>query len=74
MTAHEEPATSHGDRAAGEHPHPGAKEYLAIAVILTVITAVVTLFATTRPDKVARWTPLSPRLTALPKGRRSRHP
>jgi len=23
-----------------EHPHPGAKEYLAIAVILTVITAV----------------------------------
>ena len=23
-----------------EHPHPGAKEYLAIAVVLTVITAV----------------------------------
>ena len=23
-----------------EHPHPGAKEYLAIAVILTVITAI----------------------------------
>src|SRR2546428_6228729 len=40
MTAHEEPATSHGDRAAGEHPHPGAKEYLAIATVLTVLTAV----------------------------------
>ena len=23
-----------------EHPHPGAKEYLAIAVVLTVITAI----------------------------------
>src|SRR3989442_2672208 len=40
MTAHEQHATSHGDRAAGEHPHPGAKEYLAIAAVLTVLTAV----------------------------------
>ena len=23
-----------------EHPHPGAKEYLAIAVVLTVVTAI----------------------------------
>ena len=29
---------SHGD--SKEHAHPGAKEYLAIAVVLTVITAV----------------------------------
>ena len=28
------------DSAATEHAHPGAKEYLGIAVILTVITAV----------------------------------
>ena len=40
MTAHEQHATSHGDRAAGEHPHPGAKEYLAIAAVLTVLTAI----------------------------------
>ncbi len=40
MTAHEEPATSDGDRAAGEHAHPGAKEYLAIAAVLTVLTAI----------------------------------
>ena len=35
MTEHHHPA--HGSE---EHPHPGAKEYLGIAVILTVITAV----------------------------------
>ncbi len=40
MTAHEQHATSHGDRAAGEHAHPGAKEYLAIAAVLTVLTAI----------------------------------
>jgi cytochrome c oxidase subunit 4 len=34
MTDHEPVAP-----AAGEHAHPGAKAYLAIAVILTVITA-----------------------------------
>ena len=28
------------DRQPSENPHPGAKEYLGIAVILTVITAV----------------------------------
>ena len=28
------------DPNQGEHAHPGAKEYLAIAVVLTVITAV----------------------------------
>src|SRR5438552_4748554 len=27
-------------RSPGEHAHPGAKEYLGIAVVLTVITAV----------------------------------
>jgi caa(3)-type oxidase subunit IV len=27
------------DRQPGEHPHPKAKEYLGIAVVLTVITA-----------------------------------
>src|SRR5437867_5550149 len=29
-----------GAAAPGEHSHPGAKEYLGIAVLLTVITAV----------------------------------
>ena len=33
--SHEDPHV-----AREEHPHPGAKEYLAIAVLLTVITAV----------------------------------
>jgi cytochrome c oxidase subunit IV len=33
--------TDHGDeRHPTEHAHPGAKEYLGIAVILTVITAI----------------------------------
>ena len=32
-----EPAHAH---APTEHAHPGAKEYLAIAVVLTVITAI----------------------------------
>ena len=36
MTEHDDHAAPH----AGEHAHPGAKEYLGIAVILTVITAV----------------------------------
>ncbi len=40
MTAHDEHATSHGDPAPSEHPHPGAKEYLAIAAVLTVLTAI----------------------------------
>ena len=31
---------THAPESHGEHAHPGAKEYLAIAVILTVITAV----------------------------------
>lgn len=29
----------HGDAASQEHAHPGAKEYVGIAVILTAITA-----------------------------------
>jgi cytochrome c oxidase subunit 4 len=29
-----------GHAQAGEHAHPGAKEYLGIAVVLTVITAI----------------------------------
>ena len=36
MAEHDEHAAPH----ANEHAHPGAKEYLGIAVILTVITAV----------------------------------
>ena|SRR4249920_526227 len=33
--------TDHGDeRHSTEHAHPGAKEYLGIAIVLTVITAV----------------------------------
>jgi cytochrome c oxidase subunit 4 len=35
MTDHE-----HGTPVVTEHAHPGAKAYLAIAVVLTVITAV----------------------------------
>ncbi len=33
------PHTEHAE-AHGEHAHPGAREYLVIAIILTVITAV----------------------------------
>ena len=40
MTGHDDHVAGHGDRAPGEHPHPGAKEYLAIAVVLTVVTAI----------------------------------
>ena|SRR2546426_5966028 len=36
MAEHDQPTPPQ----AGEHSHPGAKEYLGIAVILTVITAV----------------------------------
>jgi cytochrome c oxidase subunit 4 len=32
--------TEHPTHSSKEHAHPGAKEYLAIAVILTVITAI----------------------------------
>ena len=35
MASHDTPAAK-----TQEHPHPGAKEYLGIAVLLTVITAV----------------------------------
>ena len=38
MTDHDEHAPD--EAAAGEHAHPGAKEYLAIATILTVLTAI----------------------------------
>ena len=42
MAHHERPAqhTSEGAHAPTEHAHPGAKEYLGIAVVLTVITAI----------------------------------
>ena len=30
----------HGAHGAGEHAHPSAKEYVGIAVVLTVITAI----------------------------------
>src|SRR5262249_44114250 len=40
MTGHDDHAADQGDRAPGERPHPGAKEYLAIAAILTVVTAI----------------------------------
>ena len=40
MTAHEEHPAPHGDAPPGEHAHPGAKEYLAIATVLTVLTAI----------------------------------
>ena len=42
MSDHEKHSESHGDPAHAEegHNHPGAKEYLGIAVILTVITAI----------------------------------
>jgi len=36
-TAH---PTAHGGHGAPEHAHPGASEYLRIAAILTVITAI----------------------------------
>jgi cytochrome c oxidase subunit 4 len=38
MSEHHPP--DHHEHAQGEHAHPGAKEYLAIAVVLTVITAI----------------------------------
>jgi len=38
MTDHDEHAPE--TAATGEHAHPGAKEYLAIATILTVLTAI----------------------------------
>jgi cytochrome c oxidase subunit 4 len=38
MTDHDEHAPE--GAVAGEHAHPGAKEYLAIATILTVLTAI----------------------------------
>ena len=38
MTDHDEHAPE--EAATGEHAHPGAKEYLAIATILTVLTAI----------------------------------
>jgi len=31
---------AHGEGEAGGHAHPGARQYLGIAVVLTVITAV----------------------------------
>ncbi len=37
MAQHHEPAPG---PAAAEHPHPGARQYLVIAIILTAITAV----------------------------------
>src|SRR5438128_2380616 len=37
MADHEHPA---GDPERQEHPHPGGKEYLAIATVLTVLTAI----------------------------------
>ena len=40
MTAHDEHPAPHGEPPAGEHAHPGAKEYLAIATVLTVLTAI----------------------------------
>jgi cytochrome c oxidase subunit 4 len=39
MTGHEEHATP-GRGAPGGHGHPGAKEYIAIAMVLTVLTAI----------------------------------
>ncbi len=40
MTAHDEHPASHGEAPAEGHNHPGAKEYLAIAVVLVVLTAI----------------------------------
>ncbi|HEY6867032.1 MAG TPA: cytochrome C oxidase subunit IV family protein [Candidatus Eisenbacteria bacterium] len=40
MTAHDEPPAPHEEHGTGEHAHPGAKEYLAIATVLTVLTAI----------------------------------
>jgi len=42
VSDHEQHAGSHAEQPHGEegHNHPGAKEYLGIAVILTVITAI----------------------------------
>ena len=39
MTAHDEHPAPPG-KAPGEHAHPGAKEYLAIAMVLVVLTAI----------------------------------
>jgi cytochrome c oxidase subunit 4 len=40
MTAHDEHPAPHGPAPAEGHGHPGAKEYLAIAVVLSVLTAI----------------------------------
>ena len=40
MTAHDEHPAPPGEAPSGKHAHPGAKEYLAIAVVLSVLTAV----------------------------------
>jgi len=40
MTAHDEHPAPHGEPPAEGQGHPGAKEYLAIAVVLSVLTAV----------------------------------
>jgi len=40
MTAHDEHPTPQGETPAGEHAHPGAKEYLGIAAVLIVLTAI----------------------------------
>ena len=37
---HDEPATGEHAHAPGQHAHPSAKEYIGIAVVLTVITAI----------------------------------
>ena|SRR6267142_5752906 len=40
MTAHDEHPAPTGEAPAHEHGHPGAKEYLAIAMVLSVLTAI----------------------------------
>ena len=40
MTAHDEHPAPPGETPAGEHEHPGAKEYLGIAAVLIVLTAI----------------------------------
>jgi cytochrome c oxidase subunit 4 len=40
MTAHDEHPAPEGQAPAEGHNHPGAKEYLAIAVVLSVLTAI----------------------------------
>jgi cytochrome c oxidase subunit 4 len=37
---HDEHATGEHAHAPGQHAHPSAKEYIGIAVVLTVITAI----------------------------------